>query len=165
MALVIEDGSVVPGADSYATAADLVAYAAAYGKTIPAAAGDQEVLLRRAYLEMSSLAWKGDAASINQSGAWPRYNVCLNGFDLPGNTIPAKVKSGQMALAAEIHADDEEAPDQKTGAVTQERVEGAVTVQYAAASASVTKAAAKRQSYAQFAGLLESSNQVRLVRG
>lgn len=165
MTLVIEDGSVVPGADSYATANELATYAAKMGRTVPDDSEQQEILLRRAYLEMSSLAWKGDTVSIDQTGAWPRNNVCLNGFTLAGNTIPAGVKAGQMALATEIHADDVEAPDQKTGAVTQERVEGAVTVQYAAASASVTRAAAKRQSYAQFAGLLEPSNQIRLVRG
>ena len=46
--LIIENGSIVAGADSYATAAELVTYAANYGLTIPATEGEQETLLRRA---------------------------------------------------------------------------------------------------------------------
>src|SRR3990167_7185337 len=118
MALTIEDGSVVPGADSFALASELVTYAANFGRTIPATEGAQESLLRRAYLQMIALPWKGGAVS----------------------------------------------PDQ-TGAVTKERVEGAVEVQYSPASARASKPAATRQSYAQFAGFLESSSQVQLVRG
>ena len=37
MALIIEDGTGKPHADSYSTAAELVSYAARYGVTIPAA--------------------------------------------------------------------------------------------------------------------------------
>lgn len=36
MALVIETGEVVPGADSFATAAELVTYATNFGKAVPA---------------------------------------------------------------------------------------------------------------------------------
>jgi hypothetical protein len=163
--LIIETGSVVLGADSYASAAELVAYGLAYGRTVPAAEADQESALRRAYLQMDALPWKGDAVSRDQTGAWPRYNVCRNNFTIDSTTIPAQIKAGQMALATEIYADDIDPPEQKTGAVTRERVEGAVDVQYAAVSSSAAKPAATRQSYAQFAGFLESSNQVRLVRG
>lgn len=165
MALIIENGSIVAGAESYATASELAAYAAKMGRALVDDSEQQESLLRRAYLQMDALAWKGDAVSRDQTGAWPRYNVCRNGFTLDSTTIPAQIKAGQMALATEIYADDIDPPEQKTGAVTKERVEGAVEVQYASVSASTAKAAAVRQSYAQFAGFLESSNQVRLVRG
>lgn len=47
MALVIETGQVVPGADSFATAAELVTYAANFGKTVPVDEVAQEELLRR----------------------------------------------------------------------------------------------------------------------
>lgn len=165
MALTIEDGSVVPGADSFALASELVTYAANFGRTIPATEAAQESLLRRAYLQMIALPWKGGAVSINQTGPWPRHNVKVNGFVLPHTSIPAQIKAGQMALATEIYADDLVDPETKTGAVTKERVEGAVEVQYSPASARASKPAATRQSYAQFAGFLESSSQVQLVRG
>ena len=165
MALVIESGLIVAGADRYVTAAELVTYAANYGLTIPADEPAQESLLRRGYLEMTSMPWKGHAVSADQTGAWPRYGVCRNGFTIASDVIPAQVKQGQMALAAEIYRDDIDPPAQRKGAVTKNRVEGAVEQQYAEAKTSATKAAAVRQSSAQFAGLLESSNQLKLVRG
>ncbi|HZX51487.1 MAG TPA: DnaT-like ssDNA-binding protein [Pseudomonas sp.] len=165
MALTIEDGSVVPGADSFALASELVTYAANFGRTIPATEGAQESLLRRAYLQMIALPWKGGAVSPDQTGAWPRYDVKRDKWLVASDIIPAQIKAGQMALATEIHADDLVDPETKTGAVTKERVEGAVEVQYSPASARASKPAATRQSYAQFAGFLESSSQVQLVRG
>ena len=43
MALVIENGKVVSGADSFATAAELVTYATNFGKVIPADEVAQDV--------------------------------------------------------------------------------------------------------------------------
>lgn len=163
--LIIEDGSIVAGADSLATAAELVTYAANFGRTIPATEAAQEAMLRRAALEMNVLPWHGTLVSIDQALAWPRYDVKRGNFLLPSNEIPTQIKAGQMALAAEIYADDLAPPEQKKGAVTKNRVEGAVEQQYAAAPSSVTRPAATRQSYAQFAGFMASRNQVRLVRG
>jgi len=163
MALTIEDGTIVAGADSFATAAELVTYAANFGRVIPADTPSQEALLRRAALEMNAKPWKGRTVSQDQMLAWPRYEVCLNRFLLPSNTIPAQIKAGQMALATEIHADDMKDPSTKQGAAIRKKV-GPIDLEYAVASSTVTKAAAIRQSYAQFAGLLESSNQVKLSR-
>lgn len=165
MALVIENGSIVAGADSFATAAELVTYAANFGRTIPAGAPEQESLLRRAYLEMLALPWKGGLVNPEQTGAWPRYDVMRNDWLVRSDSIPAQIKAGQMALATEIHADDLDKPELRKGAVTKNRVEGAVEQQYAAAPASLAKPASTRQSYAQFAGFLESANQINLVRG
>jgi hypothetical protein len=164
MALVIETGLIVPGAESFATAAELVAYAANFGRVIPADTPSQEALLRRAALDMNAKPWKGRAVNRDQALAWPRYDVCRNGWTLPSDSIPVQIKAAQMALAAEIHADDLVQPELKKGAVIRERVEGAVERQYAVAASSITKAAAVRQSYAQLTGFLESSNQVSLRR-
>lgn len=165
MALTIENGSIVAGAESFATAAELVTYAANFGRTIPADTPSQEALLRRAYLQMDALPWKGQLVSLEQTGSWPRYNVQRGGFVIASNTIPAQIKAGQMALATEIHADDLDPPELRAGAVTKERVEGAVDVQYGPAPASLSKPATVRQSSAQFSGFLESSSQIKLSRG
>nr|WP_286948261.1 DnaT-like ssDNA-binding protein [Pseudomonas sp. UBA6718] len=164
MALTIEDGSIVAGADSYVEASDLVTYAGNYGRTIPADTSAQESLLRRAYLQMAAMPWKGAPVSVDQTGAWPRYDVCRNGFALPSDSIPAQIKQGQMALATEIHADDLVDPSTKLGAITREKV-GPLETEYAEAKGYAAAPAAMRQSYAQFAGLLESSTQPKLVRG
>lgn len=164
MSLIIEDGSIVAGADSFATAAELVTYAANFGKTIPATEAAQESILRRAALEMQAIAWNGTIVNMDQSLSWPRYDVYRGEWLLPMDEIPVQIKSGQMALAAEIYADDLAPPELKKGAVTKNRVEGAVEQQYAAAPSSLTRPASIRQSYAHFAGFMTSRNQIKLVR-
>lgn len=163
MALVIENGGVVTGADSFATAAELVTYAENFGKTIPVEVPAQEALLRRAALQMDAMPWKGRAVNRDQALAWPRAEVKRQGWVLRLDEIPPQIKAGQMALAAEIHADNLVAPETKTGAVVSETV-GPISTTFAVASKSVSRPAATRQSYAQFTGLLESSNQINLVR-
>lgn len=165
MALVIEDGSIVAGAESFATAAELVTYAANFGRTIPADAAAQEALLRRAALQMSAMNWKGGLVSELQALSWPRYDVYRENWIVPSDSIPAQIKAGQMALATEVYADDLAPPELKKGPVVRNRVEGAVDVQYGQASTQVSRPAATRQSYAQFGPFLEASNQVKMVRG
>lgn len=163
MSLVIENGSIVAGADSFATAAELVTYAANFGRTIPAGTPEQEALLRRAYLQMDALPWKGYAVSPDQTGSWPRYGVCRNGFDVDSTSIPAQIKAGQMALATEIHADDLNDPETKQGAIIREKV-GPIDTEFAAASKTASKPAAVKQSAAQFAGFVEPAAQIKLSR-
>lgn len=165
MSLTIEDGSIVAGADSYATTADLAAYAVAFGRTIPAGDPAREALLRRAALQMDAMAWKGTTVSEAQSLVWPRECVVRNGFTIPSNTIPEKIKSGQMALATEIYADDLAPPELKKGAVVRNKVDGAVEQEYAKLSTNQSRAAAMRQSMAMFTDYLcGSSTTGRLVR-
>lgn len=101
MALVIEDGTIVPGAESYVSAAELKAYAAKRGITVPADDSACEVLLIKAmdYLNGYEPRWKGCRVSAEQPLAWPRKGVRANGFPLPSNTIPGPLKAGQCVLA------------------------------------------------------------------
>lgn len=161
--LTIEDGSIVTGAESFATAAELVTYAANFGRTIPGTEQAQESLLRRAYLQMLALPWKGGIVNPEQTGSWPRYDVLRNGWLVASDSIPAQIKAGQMALATEIHADDLVDPDTKVGAIESEKV-GPISTTFAKASKTASKPAAIRQSSAQFEGFVESSSQVKLVR-
>ncbi|MNF59225.1 hypothetical protein D3C84_408080 [compost metagenome] len=90
---------------------------------------------------MDGYTWKGTRTIGAQALSWPRRDVTIDELIQPSDSIPARIKSGQMALAAEIHADDIDPVDKRTGAVTKERVEGAVEVQYAAVSSSSQKPA------------------------
>jgi hypothetical protein len=132
--LIIEDGTGKPDADSFATAAELVIYAANYGATIPVDPLAQEALLRRAAVAMDAYTWKGERTSGDQALSWPRQDVTIDERIQPSDSIPVRIKSGQMALAAEIHTDDIDPVDKRKGAVIRNRVEGAVDVQYAASS-------------------------------
>jgi hypothetical protein len=157
MTLIIEDGTGKPDAESYASAADLVMYAGKFGVTIPADEPAQETLLRRAALAMDGKTWKGRKTDSDQALAWPRRGVELDFQIKPDNYLPARIQYGQMALAAEIHADDIDPIEKRRGAVTLERVEGAVTREYATIpnnSGRLLPAAPDRPSATQFADYL-----------
>lgn len=155
--LIIEDGSGVALAESYATAAELASYAVKFGVAIPAEEAAQEALLRRAALTMDGMKWKGRRAKSDQGLAWPRRDVELDCEIKPSNYIPARIQYGQMALAAEIHQDDIDPIDKRQGAVVRKRVEGAVEVEYASISSTSSRllpAAPDRPSRTQFADYL-----------
>lgn len=162
--LTIENGTIVTGADSYATLAEFIDYSANYGVTIPDDDVTLESLLRRAYIQMDGMAWKGCPASGDQTGAWPRYEVMRNGYGVDSSSIPAQIKLGQMALAAEIYADDLDPPEGRLGQVKSETV-GPLKTEYASAPNYRARPAASRRSSAHFTGFLNSSTQVRVVRG
>lgn len=165
MALVIEDGSIVPGADSFATLAEFITYADNLGLAIPDTTGAQEALLRKAYKAMKGKPWKGRPVSAAQTGAWPRSGVCKDGFVIPSNVIPEDIKNGQMALSAEVYADEIDPPHLRKGPVIKNRVEGAVEQQYGAASKALSTPVADTGSANDFCGYLSASNQMQMVRG
>jgi len=156
--LIIEDGTGVAAAESYATAEELARYAVKFGATIPAEQVAQEALLRRAALAMDGMTWKGRKSSSEQALAWPRREIRLDGENKPERYLPARIQYGQMALAAEIHADDIDPIDKRKGAVTKEKVDGAVEREYAIISNTSSRllpAAPDRPSATQFADYLQ----------
>ena len=158
MTLIIEDGTGKPGAESYATAEDLTLYAVKFGVVIPEGAAAQEALLRRAALVMDGMTWKGRKTNNEQALSWPRREVHLDGENKAANYLPARIQYGQMAMAAEIHQDDIDPVEKRKGAVLLDRVEGAVTRQYAAIPSTSNRlmpAAPDRPSATQFADYLQ----------
>ncbi|NLA68314.1 MAG: hypothetical protein GX856_08760 [Gammaproteobacteria bacterium] len=156
MALEIEDGTGKANADSYATALELADRAAAYGWELPWDTELQEVLLRRAAEAMNAMRWKGGRAVGGQALAWPRAGVVVDGEHLPADAIPAGVRYGQMALAAEIYADDQNPPEMKRGAVVRQKVD-VMETEYAVVEnrGRLSRAAPERPSAVQFADYLE----------
>lgn len=158
MTLIIEDGAGKPDAESYASAAELVLYGVKFGAVIPEGIPEQEALLRRAALAMDGMTWKGRKTSSEQALSWPRREVHLDGENKAANYLPARIQYGQMALAAEIHQDDIDPVEKRKGAVLLDRVEGAVTRQYAAIPSTSNRllpAAPGRPSATQFADYLQ----------
>jgi hypothetical protein len=156
--LIVEDGTGKPDAESYATAEDLVLYAMKFGVVIPADLVAQEALLRRAALAMDGMTWKGRKSSGDQALSWPRREIRLDSENKPDRYLPARIQYGQMALAAEIHKDDIDPIDQRKGAVTKDKVDGAVEREYAvinSTSKRLLPAAPDRPSATQFADYLQ----------
>ena len=100
MALTVETGSGVVGANSYLTVAELRAFAAERGLTLPLPEGEVEALLIRAadYLELRS--YIGSPLTDSQGLSWPRKTYDLYGF-LIDLGVPLAIKRAQRLLAVE----------------------------------------------------------------
>lgn len=130
MALVIEDGTVVAGANSYVSAAEIVAYASARGVTISASDAEMSAVLAMDYLESFRSRYKGTKVSATQPLQWPRKDVVIDGADFPSNEIPKELKSAQCQSCIEIANGFELMPSTDNFAVSMEKVD-VITVQYA----------------------------------
>lgn len=109
MPLVIEDGSIVANADSYATVDEARTYADSRGLTLPDEDEAVEALLRNAcdYLQGLEPQYKGYRVSEVQELAWPRQDVYLYGWAnaIADDAIPTLLKNVQCQLAADGNTD------------------------------------------------------------
>src|SRR3546814_742192 len=103
MALVIEDGTIVAGANSYIDVPAAKVYASARGVDLGTddAVTEQRLLSAMDYLE--SLSYKGLRTDPDvQSLAWPRTGVTFDGRTFGPNTIPPQLKNAQAQLVIEL---------------------------------------------------------------
>ncbi|TKK20205.1 hypothetical protein EcCFBP13530_06535 [Enterobacter cancerogenus] len=121
------------GFNSYASEADLVAFAEARDVELP----EKKVsLLIKAMDYLEGLDWVGSKADPRQALAWPRVNVVLDEHDFPPDEVPRQVITAQCMLAVEA-IDGDLLSSVREAAVKTERVEGAVTMTYAVADGEV----------------------------
>lgn len=133
MTIIVEDGSIVAGANSYVTVADLISHATARGITLGLNAPAIEALLIKAmdYFESFDGRFKGDRTERDQPLSWPRKGAVVEGWEWGETEIPRQVLNAQLALCLEIFAGDDPAnPPAAELPVVRERVEGAVEVEY-----------------------------------
>ena len=104
MALTVEDGSIVTGADSYISVADFQAYNTARGYTLT---GDEEQLLLRAMLYVEQLSFKGYKLTKAQPLQWPRNGVSIDGFEVTTSEIPQQLIDLQCEVALAIDGGDD----------------------------------------------------------
>ena len=117
--LIVEDGTMPEGANTYASLADVDAYLVQRGlwEATPDDAGDsviakKEAAIIRAFDALNTLNWVGDVPDWQRVTAWPRENVPIPGVEpkpgeeptfLPADTIPRAVVQAQMELAGLIY--------------------------------------------------------------
>jgi hypothetical protein len=104
--IIVEDGSIVAGANSYVTVLDLDSFASLRGYTLPAIEADKEILLIKSMDYLNSLNYKGSRVSSSQSLPFPRSNIYLDGELLPSNSIPTNLKNAQMQAAIELQTQE-----------------------------------------------------------
>lgn len=171
MALTVETGSGVTGADSYVTLAEARAYALSRGVTLPAADADLEVLCRKGtdYLETFRSRFIG--AKVNGQGylQWPRKQsdgtgVVIDGTQLDTVTIPVELKRAQMQAVCEMVSTPDLLPT-ATGPAVQSETLDVISTTYAVAPGSLTMAPKLRKVDAILEPLLVRSGQgLRSVR-
>lgn len=132
MTLIVEDGTGLATAESYASVASLDAYAAAHGS--PAAWTAAGVVAKEAALRYASTwvdgryLWRGIVLRTTQRLSWPRSGaVDPDGRELTG--VPARLVELVCQAALEHLVESLTAPAARGGAVASERV-GSLEVSY-----------------------------------
>ena len=99
MALIIEDGSIVPNSDSFATVAEARAYLEAIGVDT---SGDDDTTveqwLRRGLRSLCSRyesRLSGSRVDATQLWCVPRSNMCAHGFTIASDVIPDDFKNAR----------------------------------------------------------------------
>jgi len=169
MALVVEDGSIVTGANTYASLATVTAYHVARGNsTWLASDADSEPAILRAMDYIESLTWLGMAYSGPVGGVgyqplqWPRVDVYVGGFELAHDEIPPKVISAlcEAALVELVTPGALSVALERGGAVIREKVD-VIETEYASGAPAVTVYQTIRQ---HLRGLVAGGNAIQLVR-
>ncbi len=100
--LVVEDGTVVSGANSFVTEDQIVAAALMRGIVLPFTTDDEKDkvavygILAADYLRI--LPWKGEVVDVNQTMPFPRKNMNMTP-PWPENAVPYAVIEAQLQLA------------------------------------------------------------------
>ena len=148
MTLTVEDGSVVAGANSYVSVADMEAWAearnidllAVYAATrkITEPTGDDataaiEGLLINAmdYLESLRGEYQGMKTAKDNPLQWPRSSVIIDGWSLDDDEIPDCLVQAQMRLAYDCAALGDLTPVGDGRVIIHDEVVGAVVTKYA----------------------------------
>ena len=99
--MIVEDGSGKTDSESSVSVADCTAYHLKHGGEAWDSIDNQEAALRKATQYLDSMYWwKGAPKNYAQALRWPRVGVTVDGYDLPGDALPAKLKAACCELAA-----------------------------------------------------------------
>jgi hypothetical protein len=105
--LIIEDGSVVPNANSLTTDAEFLAYAKLKGYSVPATEPDRDALQANAY-DFLNFTYEQRLQGYRvtpqtQTGIMPRSNMYAYGVLVSNDSIPQDFKNAQMLAAFSIN--------------------------------------------------------------
>jgi len=138
MAFVPEDGSIIPGANSFVSLAEANSFHADRGNTAWAGTDNvKEAALIKAtdYIEQTyGHKWLGELISPHQSLSWPRENVP----NVASDEIPVKLKQAVCTLALEALTTDLNPALARGGLVKREKVD-VIEVEYMDGAKSETK--------------------------
>lgn len=143
MALIVETGTGLPDAESYASVAQADAYHADRGGSAwgPLSVPQKEAALRRAtdYLQQNGGRWQGYRVSAAQALDWPRSGVVVDRMPVPADSIPVQLVRACCELA--LKATTQALAADEAAQVKSEKV-GQIEVVYADGARQQTRFAA-----------------------
>ena len=130
--LIVEDGTIVSGADSFVSLVDARELAANFGLTLPVDDNKAEAALRNGavYIGLQEPMMCGSRVSPLQELSFPRHGVTLYGYPVASDAIPSQAIRAQVIAAVEYGNGTDVRASTDGRATSMERVEGAVAVQY-----------------------------------
>jgi len=137
MSLIIEDGTIVSGANAFNTDAEFTAYALSRGVTLPGTEDERDVLQILAMDAFTSDEddLKGYRVSSEQELPYPRSGVYANCFAIPNDSIPKGIKKGLLELSIQakdgdllVSAEVENIKKDKLGPLETEYFEGGSSI-------------------------------------
>lgn len=137
MTLIVEDGTIVTGANTFISQADFRSYCDDRGINLDAYDPlliDASIVRAGDWLNNEDrLWWRGQRVNDEQSMAWPRAGVIVQlgtGNELPSNLIPSKIKQAQCYLTFKQLTVGDVQPDLDRGGGIQSVSAGGVSVTY-----------------------------------
>lgn len=138
MALVIEDGTGVAGANSYATAAEVRTYAEERERSLPEDVTDAQIeaALLDAADYLNTLHFIGFPVSADQTLTWPRcyWNKFAHVTGMPAAIKRAQIETAILTMSG-IDPLETVVPGDQVGSVIEDTV-GPLTTRYSAISGS-----------------------------
>lgn len=150
MTLIVEDGSNVADANSYADVAFIRTFAEARGVTLPAADPDVEkmAIIAMDYIEALRSKFQGSKTYTDPAQAlqWPRSGVLIDCTAFPDDSIPVELKKAQAQLVIEQLEMPDLSPSTDGYAVAKEKVD-VIEVEYASGRLSGSATSVATPSY------------------
>lgn len=131
---IVEDGTLVKGANSYVTVEDAISYNISRGRDKWGDLSSQKqssALVKATQYIDGMYRWKGRRKFESQELAFPRVMIRdIDGFEVTG--IPKKLKDAVCEAAYKVAEEEEELFTQydANGDIKRQRVEGAVEVEF-----------------------------------
>lgn len=125
MPLVIEDGSLQAGANSFVTVAEVRAFATLRASTLTATDPEVEAAAIKAidFIEALRGQFRGRKVSADQSLQYPRTGATLDGFAIAEDAIPKVLKDAQCQLAIDVLAGTDLQPSGDGREVIREKLD------------------------------------------
>jgi len=116
--IIVEDGTVVPNANSYVSLEDFKLMAAQYTELDPLLVDDELTrIILRAMLFIERLAFKGTKVDFFHTVQWPRADLCFAPYTMwPEDKVPPQIIQALVLLSVGVVIEGDEVltPPQNT---------------------------------------------------